>query len=153
MTQSNQTKSSSENIDSAPETGPGAEGEHNLNNHLAIKKWLPYITLEASFATVFIVFTGGAFLTGLALMLGANDFEIGLLAAIPFLSQAAQLFSAYLIDRTGDRKPLVVWSLFIGRQACWILLAVFLLPSSWRLEALVGVVILSNFATMIAAPG
>jgi len=137
----------------APVSQAVSEGEHSLNNQLAIKKWLPFITLEASFATVFVVFTGGAFLTGLALMLGANDFEIGLLAAIPFLAQVAQLFSAYLTDRTGKRKAIAVWSIFVSRQICWILLAVFLLPSSWRLQVLIGVVILSNFTTMIAAPG
>ncbi|MGD8922918.1 MAG: MFS transporter, partial [Candidatus Zixiibacteriota bacterium] len=74
----------------------------------SIRKWLPYITWEGAFANVFIVGTGGAFLTGMALLLGASDFEIGLLGAIPFLAQLAQICSAYLTDRNGGRKSLTL---------------------------------------------
>jgi MFS family permease len=114
-----------------------------------IRSSLKYITLEGTFAMVFLVLTGGAFLTGLALLLGANDFEIGLLGAIPFLAQMAQLASAYLVDLTGKRKIITIRSLFLARQAWWILLPLPFLAGSWRLVVLLGVVIISNLATMM----
>jgi len=51
---------------------------------------LTRIVREGAFSNIFVVLTSGAFVTGLALMLGANDFEIGLLTALPYLAQAAQ---------------------------------------------------------------
>ncbi len=98
---------------------------------------------------VFLVLTGGAFLTGLALHLGANDFEIGLLGAIPFLAQVVQLASAYLVDITGKRKNITVRSLIIARQAWWILLPLPFIKGDWRLGLLLGIVIVSNIATMM----
>lgn len=118
-----------------------------------MRRWLTYITVEGAFATVFIMFTGGAFLTGLALFFGADDFEIALLAAIPFLSQAAQIVSAYLVDHTGKRKSITVLGSFIGRQAWWIILPFLFIESKWRLEVLIALVIFSNISVMMATPG
>ena len=111
------------------------------------------MTLEGAFATVFIVFSGGVFLTGLALMWGANDIEIGLLAAIPFLAQAAQLLSAYFISKTGQRKSVVFWGIAIGRQLWWILIPLLFVNGEWRLYALIGLVIFSSISVMISTPG
>lgn len=125
----------------------------SFNSNSAIRKWLYYITTEGAFATVFIMFTGGAFLTGLALMFGANDFEIALLASIPFLAQVAQILSAFLVDKTGKRKSITFWGSLIGRQVWWLLIPVILIPFGWRLEALIILVIFSNILVMMATPG
>ena len=95
--------------------------EMPVKAQLSLRKSLIVNTWEGSFATVFIVLTGGAFLTGLALHLGAGDFEIGLLAAIPFIAQLAQLVAAYLVDITGRRKKITIWSIGLARQA-WLML-------------------------------
>ena len=131
----------------------GIDNSPDQDDLLSVRKWLPFVTLEGAFANVFIVYTGGAFLTGLALMLGANDFEIGLLAAIPFLSQMAQLFSAYAIDRTGKRKPITMWCIILGRQLWWLLLPLLFVSGNWRLEALLIIVIFSSILIMFATPG
>lgn len=47
---------------------------------------------------------GGAFLVAFALALGATNFEIGILAAIPFLAQVSQLLAIYLVERLRNRK-------------------------------------------------
>lgn len=54
------------------------------------------------------VLTGGAFITGYALFLGANDALLGILAAVPFLAQAYQLVSAYITERSGKIKAVTV---------------------------------------------
>jgi len=126
----------------------------NDNGHDAsVRRWLPYITLEGSLANVFIVFTGGAFLTALALLFGANDFEIGVLASIPFLAQMAQLTSAFFIERIRNRKGVVWWLSVAGRQAWWVVVPVLFLPISHKLEILMAVTLFSSVAVMIATPG
>ncbi|MBD3170252.1 MAG: MFS transporter [candidate division Zixibacteria bacterium] len=118
----------------------------------SVRKWLMYNTIEGGLATVFIVFTGGAFLTGLALDFGANDFEIGLLAAIPFVSQVAQLIAAYLIDRTGERKKITIWCSVLARQVWWLAIPLIFLDISWKMEALVGIAAFSGVMIMVATP-
>jgi hypothetical protein len=71
--------------------------------------------LEGAFSTGFIVLTSGAFLTGYALMLGANDIEIGLLIAIPYVAQFFHLFGAYVVELTAARKTIAVGTLTVGR--------------------------------------
>ncbi|HPI33664.1 MAG TPA: MFS transporter, partial [candidate division Zixibacteria bacterium] len=114
---------------------------------------LTLISVEGALATVFTVLTGGAFLTGLALLWGANDFEIGLLTAAPFLAPIAQLASAYLIDRTGARKRITVRYSVIARQSWWLIVPVALLPIGFKLEILIAVVIVCAVAINIATVG
>ncbi len=128
------------------------EYETDRQAYESARTWLPTISVEGAFANVFIVITGGAFLTGIALFLGANDFEIGLLGAIPFMAQLAQLFSAYLAGQAGSRKTYSIWSAVFGRQIWWLALPVLYLTSDWRLEAFFAILIFSNVAIMTAAP-
>jgi MFS family permease len=80
-----------------------------------IRRGMRLSVLEGAFSTSFIVLTSGAFLTGYALMLGADDFEIGLLVAIPYLAQFSQIFGAYVIELTAARKSVAVVTLTTGR--------------------------------------
>jgi MFS family permease len=125
----------------------------NPVSKLDLRSSLEKITLEGAFAMVFIVLTGGAFLTGFALLLGANDFEIGLIAAIPFLAQIAQIASAYLVDITGKRKLITIRSLIWARQVWWLLIPLPFLAGSWRITALLGIFIISSIAAMMANAG
>ena len=52
--------------------------------------------------------TGGAFLVALALLLGASNFEIGLLAALPTLTNVSQLLSIWLVRRFSNRRLISV---------------------------------------------
>lgn len=116
------------------------------------RRWLRYIAIEGAAATVFVTLTGGAFLTGMALMLGANDFQIGLLVALPFLMQTAQLASPFLVEKLGGRKRLVVQSALMARQIWWLSIPILLLTGGWRLDALLVIVIISGIMIMPAAP-
>jgi MFS family permease len=77
---------------------------------------------EGAFSTGFIVLTSGAFLTGYALMLGANDFEIGLLIAIPYIAQFFHLFGASVVELTAARKTIAVGTLTVGRAIYSVLI-------------------------------
>lgn len=54
------------------------------------------------------VLTGGAFLVALALLLGANNFQIGFLAALPTLTNVFQLISIGLVQRYNNRRAISV---------------------------------------------
>lgn len=89
-----------------------------------VRRGLKLSIFEGMFAQVHISLTLGAFLTGFALLLGAGNITLGIVAALPFLTQPLQLLGAWLIERQGVRKPLAVASTF-GRTL-W--LGLILLP-------------------------
>ncbi|MFH1549311.1 MAG: MFS transporter [Planctomycetota bacterium] len=82
--------------------------------------------------------TGGVLLVGFAVELGVSNLIIGLLAAIPFLAQFAQIPAIYLVEKVrvrrsvcvfaalGNRLPLILLVLipvlFAGKAAPYILL-------------------------------
>jgi MFS family permease len=100
---------------------------------------------EGMMAQVHITLTAGAFLTGYALMLGAGNVTVGIVAALPFLIQPLQLFGAWLIERQGARKPLAVGG-SLGRSLWLILLVLPYLPLSTthRLIALIATLTVAN---------
>ncbi len=78
--------------------------------------------LESSVAGVMGVFTGGIVLTGFALALGANDFVFGLLTAIPAGANLFQIQASRILERTGERRKLVV-RFATAHRLLWILAA------------------------------
>jgi hypothetical protein len=64
--------------------------------------------LGGAFATVHLILTSGVFLIGYALMLGVNDFQLGLLTALPFLAQMVQPLSALLVGDLKKRKTFIL---------------------------------------------
>ena len=63
--------------------------------------------------------TTGVFLVGFAVALGASNFAIGVLAAVPFLAQLLQIPAVLLIERSRARRSVCVWASGIGR--CFLL--------------------------------
>lgn len=97
--------------------------------------------------------TNGAFQTGFALWLGANNFWMGVLAAIPALVSPIQMISSYWVDRSGRRKPITAWAFGLGR-ILWlpILLIPFLLPLSGRFWAFLILFTLSSILLSLPIP-
>jgi MFS family permease len=107
---------------------------------------------EGAYANIFIVLTGGAFLTGLALYLGANDFEIGVLAAIPFLMQSAQLLSSSIFKDPVESRHGIARALAASRLLWLGIIPLVLFEGAWQLPLLIVLVIISSFLTMISTP-
>jgi MFS family permease len=84
-------------------------------------------TVEGAVATIHISITGAiggsVFLTGFALLLGANSFQLGLLGALPFLGQITGFLGAYLEERVGNRRAMVLFGALAGRTIWALLLA------------------------------
>lgn len=70
--------------------------------------------------------TGGPFLAGLALLVGASNLVLGLLAALPILSQVAQLPTLGLLLRVHDRRKVVVVTCFLARTLLLLVAAILL---------------------------
>jgi MFS family permease len=76
--------------------------------------------IEGFFAQIHINLTGGLFLTGFALYLGANAFQIGLLAAIPALLTSFGFLSGILVNRLKERRRPTVLTSGIARGLFFI---------------------------------
>jgi len=118
----------------------------------ALRSDLRKIVWEGALANIFVVLTSGAFVTGMALMLGANDFEIGLLVALPFLAQAAQPLSSLLPRVNERRKRISLVGVTLGRQAWLLAVPLLFVKGDWVLPVFLLVVTLSSVANMLVAP-
>jgi len=128
------------------------ERERFGQEQAVLRSDLGTIVWEGALSNIFIVLTGGAFVTGLALMLGASDFEIGLLAALPFLAQATQPLSVLLPGVMEHRKRLALLGLTVGRQVWWLVVPLLFVQGSWPLAALLAVVAVSALSSMLVTP-
>lgn len=80
------------------------------------------LILDGILSQVMGSLVGGAFLIGFALALGANNFQIGLLAALPPLGQLMQIPAVFLIRKVGKRKPVVLGFTVVARLV-WLAVA------------------------------
>jgi MFS family permease len=89
---------------------------------------------------------GGVILVGFALELGATPWHIGLLSAVPFLAQVAQLPTIALIERVRQRRKIAVFAVSVSRMMIAALVLVALLPD--RAGALKALIVAQVFITV-----
>lgn len=68
-------------------------------NDQEVQEGLKMVIGDGLAAEAMTVLTGGAFLVAMALLMGANNFQIGLLAALPTFTNFFQLLSIWLVRR------------------------------------------------------
>jgi MFS family permease len=83
---------------------------------------LRWLTWEGTAAMGFFSITTSGFLAAYALVLGCNNFQIGILAALPFLTQPLQILVIPLVERFRRRKVITLAS-WIPAQLSWLLIA------------------------------
>jgi len=89
-----------------------------------------------------VTLTGGAFLVAFALKLGASNLVIGLLAAIPPLTQLIQIPSIYLVERYRLRRAITVYASGTAR-VFWLFIA--LIPFLFFVQRGLTVLIVALF--------
>jgi MFS family permease len=94
-----------------------------MSEYQKIKKGLRISIVEGAFAHVLANLVGSIFLPSFALLLGANAFQIGLLASIQFFSTLAQIPGSLLVEKLAHRKIIAVLFAFLSR-ALWLPLIV-----------------------------
>jgi len=87
-----------------------------------LDRGLRVVTWEGMASIGFFSITTSGFLAAFALALGANNFQIGIIAAIPFITQPLQIPAILLIEKLKRRKLIAVTAWFPA-QALWILMA------------------------------
>ena len=100
---------------------------------------------------VFGASTGGMFLVGFAIDLGADDFLLGVMAGIPQLFVVFQFLAAYLVERGTSRKRLTVVFSFVSPLTWFLvaLIAIFaeVLDTNQRLAILIGIIALVTLSS------
>ena len=108
-----------------------------------VRKAVKLTYAQAMLGSIYVASTGGMFLIGYALQLGATDVQIGLMSTLPMLCIVFQLVSAALVERGVSRRGLTVgcslvnvllWGLIIaipyagahldGPARVWMLLSI-----------------------------
>ncbi|MDP2730052.1 MAG: MFS transporter [Dehalococcoidales bacterium] len=79
---------------------------------------LRMMTLEGMVSMGFFSITTSGLLTAFALALGANNFQIGVLAAIPFITQLLQIPAILLVEKVRRRKVITL-STWLVAQLFW----------------------------------
>lgn len=97
------------------------------------------LVLDLAWASMTGAFSSGVILVAFALALGATPIEVGLLAAIPFLAQAAQLPATILIERVRRRRLIGVLTITAARVLITLLaLLPFVADKVLALHLLIG---------------
>ncbi len=89
----------------------------------ALRRHMTSITLAWVLGSVWLHLTAGAPLTQMARLLGATEFQFGVLSALPFLASLLSLPASILTDFSGQRKTIFLWSL-LSQRLLWIPLAI-----------------------------
>lgn len=80
---------------------------------------LRHMTRQAVSASGADGLASGGFLAAFALILGATNFQIGVMTAIPFIMQPLQIFAVIVVERLRRRKVIAVTAYFIA-YLTWI---------------------------------
>jgi len=86
-----------------------------------VQSGLKYFVQEGLAAEAMATFTGGTFLVAMAVLLKASNFQIGLLAALPTLTNIFQLLSIWLVQRYKNRRAISVICSFLARVPLFII--------------------------------
>ena len=89
----------------------------------ALRRALALVTTSWIFGSVWGTAVAGAPITLLATNLGASNFHFGLLAALPYVASLVSMPASLVTERTGKRKRIFFWGLYINRLL-WIPIAI-----------------------------
>lgn len=105
----------------------GLEAKPSLTEN-EIESGLTAVLKDGLASQVMATLTGGVFLVGFALALDASNFYIGLLAAIPAITQLLQIPAIYLVERLRARKVISFYSALFARLSLLPIVAAPLAP-------------------------
>src|SRR4051794_35564579 len=86
-----------------------------------VQSGLRFFVQEGLAAEAMATFTGGTFLVAMAVLLKASNFQIGLLAALPTLTNVFQLLSIWLVQKYKNRRAISVICSFFARVPLFII--------------------------------
>ncbi|GAA4312295.1 MFS transporter [Compostibacter hankyongensis] len=103
-----------------------------------VQRGLRFVIGDGLAAEAMTVLVGGAFLVAMALLMGASNFEIGLLAALPTFTNIFQLISIWLVRRYNNRRAIAVICSLLARAPLLAVGSLLLLfPATTSVEVLI----------------
>jgi MFS family permease len=96
--------------------------------------------------------TSGTFLTAMLLLLNANNFQIGLLAGLPTITNVFQLLSIWLVRRFNNRRSITVICSLLARTPLLIIGVLILIFKSIPVESVILILFFHYFFGSIAGP-
>lgn len=106
-----------------------------------VQRGLKIVIWDGLASEVMTSFTGSAFLVSMALLLGASNVEIGILAALPMFTNVFQLASIWLVSKYNNRRAVTVYCAFLARFPLIIVGCMVL----WWADSSVGLLIFFLF--------
>src|ERR1041385_325224 len=80
-----------------------------------VQSGLKLVIKDGLAAEAMTALTGGAFLVSMALLMGASNFQIGVLASLPTFTNIFQLLSIWLVKKYNNRRAVAVMCAFLAR--------------------------------------
>lgn len=80
-----------------------------------VRRGMRVVIWDGLASEMMTTFTGSAFLVAMALLMGANNVEIGVLAALPTFTNIFQLISIWLVRKFNNRRGIAVFCAFLAR--------------------------------------
>ena len=106
--------------------------------HREITRGLDLVIKEGLISEAMTTLTGGTFLMAMALLLGASNFQIGLVAALPTITNGFQIITTWLLQKYNNRRATAVIANGLARLP---LLLIGMLPLIFSAD--------TSFATII----
>lgn len=103
-----------------------------------VSKGLRMVIYDGLTSEMMTTLTTGAFLVSLAVLMGASNFQIGLLAGLPTFTNIFQLVSIWLVRRYNNRRAVSVICSFLARIPLVVIGSVVIIffPGSFTLLAI-----------------
>ena len=98
------------------------EPENTLPPHV-VNRAVRLSYAQAMLGSIYAASTGGMFLIGYALKLGANDVQIGLMTTVPMLCVVIQLISSTLIERGASRRRMTIFAAVLNVSGWGLIIA------------------------------
>ncbi len=118
-----------------------------------IKRGLKLVIGDGLAAEAMTTFTGGAFLVAMALLMGASNFQIGLLASLPTFTNLFQLASIWLVRKFNNRRAVAVICALLARVPLLIIgVLPFLISPENFIAALIVLLFVYYLFGSIAGP-
>ncbi|WP_333586524.1 MFS transporter [Phenylobacterium sp.] len=112
--------------------------ESDVQDERELARATTLMMVDSAAATAVTAVTSGIVLAAFALYLGASNSVIGLLAALPFLTQLIQAPAVPLVEKLRRRRAIAATAAFCARLNLPVMAAIALLPhNGWSLTALV----------------
>lgn len=118
-----------------------------------VQKGLKLVIGDGLSTEAMTALTGGTFLTAMALLMGASNFQIGLLAGLPTFTNVFQLLSIWLVRRYNNRRAVSIICSYLARIPLLLVSGIILLfPQRDLVGALISILFFFYFFGSVAAP-